>query len=201
MNKKRQEIWSKSNGKCWYCGVALSERWDVDHFHPVIRCPSTRLMSLPELDVIDNLVPSCKPCNNFKRSHEIEGFRFIINEQFDNVPKNSTGMRQLMRLNLVDIKRKPIEFWYEKQGINMPTINDILGVSKEAQDLEWKVDKSEYQYFYHSFEDGICTLRQMGSYWLVIYKKFGWEEKGRIEIKNSRQSIVMSQAAQWALAL
>lgn len=201
MNKKRREIWDKSQGKCWYCGCDLPERWDADHFHPVIRNPATGVMSLPELDVIDNLVPSCKPCNNFKHSYDIEGFRYIINEQFDNVPKNSTGMRQLMRLDLVDIERKPIVFWFEKQGIEMPTMSDILGISKEAQELEWKKDKTEYLYFYHSFDDGICTLRQMGSYWLVIYKKFDWGEKGRIEIENSRQSVVMAQAAQWALSL
>lgn len=201
MNKKRQAIWDKSGGKCWYCGCELPERWDADHFHPVIRNPSTGEMLIPELDVMENLVPSCKPCNNFKHSYDIEGFRWTINEQFENVPKNSTGMRQLMRLSLVDIESKPVIFWFEKQGITMPSMCDMIGISQEAQDFEWLQDKSEYESYYHEFDDGLCTMRQIGPYWLAIYKLYGWEEKGRIEIPNSRKSIAMAKAAQWAIDL
>lgn len=201
MNKKRQVIWDKSNGKCWYCGEPLGERWDADHFHPVIRHPGTNKMLCPEFDVIDNLVPSCKPCNNFKHSNTIEGFRFTISEQFKNVPKNSTGMRQLMRLNLVEIEKKPVVFWFEKEGITMPTAADLLGVSKEAQSIKWEQDKSEYQSFYHEFEDGICTLRHVGEYYLAIYKCWNWEEKGRERFDNSRLSLVKAKAAQWAVTL
>lgn len=201
MSKKRQAIWDKSGGKCWYCGTKLSEKWDADHFHPVIRHPGTQKMLIPEFDVIENLVPSCKPCNNFKHSHTIDGFRFVINEQFDNVPKNSTGMRQLMRLNLVDIERKPIEFWFESQGIGMPTESDLLGISKDAQGLIWEKDNSEYESYYHEFPDGICTLRHVGTSYLAIYKRFDWSEKGRENFDNSRRRIVMSKAAEWALGL
>lgn len=201
MNKKRKSIWDKSGGKCWYCGCELPERWDADHFHPVIRNPSTNEMLLPELNVVENLVPSCKPCNNFKHSYEIEGFRWAINEQFENVPKNSTGMRQLIRLGLVDIERKPVEFWFEKQDIKMPSMCDLMGISKEAQEFDWLKDKTEFESYYHKFDDGICTMRQIGPYWIAIYKLYGWEEKGRKEFPNSRKSIAMAQAAQWAINL
>lgn len=201
MNNKRKMIWEKSKGKCWYCGCDLKDRWDADHFHPVIRHPETKKMLCPEFDVIENLVPSCKPCNNFKHSNTIDGFKFIINEQFDNVPKNSTGMRQLMRLGLVDIDRKPIEFWYERQGIEMPTMSDLLGISKEAQNFKWDKDESEYESYYHEFDDGICTLRHVGDCYLVIYKLYNWDERGRISIPNSRQPIVKAKAAEWAIKM
>ncbi len=201
MNRKRQSVWDKSKGHCWYCGGKLGERWDADHFHPVIRHPGTKKMLCPELDVIDNLVPSCKPCNLFKHANTIEGFRYVINEQFDNVPKNSTGMRQLMRLGLVEIERKPVMFWFEQQGIVMPTAADLMGISKAAQALEWCKDETEYESYYYEFSDGICSLRHVGENYLAIYKHFDWTEKGRETFCNSRVTMVKALAAEWALTL
>lgn len=198
MNKKRKTIFDKSGGKCWYCGCDLSElKWQADHFHPVIRVEGKMLY--PELDRLDNLVPSCAPCNNFKTSACIEGFRFMVNEQFKNVPRGSTGMRQLIRLGLVDISVKPVNFWFEKQGLKVKSELEICGISKDAQCVEWKEDKQEYDYFSADFGAFLCTLRRMGSYWLVIAMSYEWEELGRAELANARLAKV--QAADWALKL
>lgn len=171
------------------------------HFYPVIRHPATKKMLVPELDVMDNLVPSCKPCNNFKHSSKIEGFRWDIEQQFTNTLKSSTGLRQLDRLGLIDLTPKPVVFWYEREKITMPTVNELIGISEAAQEVEWKKDESEYESYYHEFDDGICTLRHVGSQYLAIYKLYGWEEKGRKCFDNSRRSIVMAKAAEWALSL
>lgn len=198
MNKKRQSIFNKSSGHCWYCGSDLNgTKWQADHFYPVIRVDGKMLY--PELDTLDNLVPSCAPCNNFKTSANIEGFRFMVAEQFKNVPRGSTGMRQLVRLGLVDMSEKPVKFWFEQQGLKVKSELEICNISSEAQSVVWKKDEQEYDYFSASFDGFLCTLRKMGSYWLAIAISYDWEELGRIELPNAR--LAKLQAADWALAL
>ncbi len=198
MNKKRQVIWDKSGGKCWYCGCELPEKgWQADHFHSVIRVEGKMLY--PELDVMDNLVPSCAPCNNFKSSSSVEGMRFRVDEQFDNVPKNSTGMRQLMRLGLVEIYRKPIQFWFEAQGLTVKSEFEICGISRKARETHWHKDNSEPNYFHQWFGEVMVTLRHMGNYWLCIAIKPDWDTSQRVELSNGR--LVKEQAAEWALRL
>lgn len=214
MNKKRQIIWDKTGGKCFYCGNELPEKgWHADHFHPIVRdiVPVSREKSgvtsfttgkgcaYPELDTIDNLVPSCAPCNNFKHSYSIEGYRMMISEQFKNTLKNSTGLRQLDRLGLVDLIEKPVEFYFEKIGIKAPCEFEIIGISKEAKEVVWSKDHSEPRYYYAEFEGFICSLRHMGSYWLAIAKRYDWEELGRTEFSNGRH--VKVQSADWALKI
>lgn len=51
INKKRQAIWDKSNGHCWYCGCQLGEKgWHADHFEPVVRNLVTGKPHFPERD-------------------------------------------------------------------------------------------------------------------------------------------------------
>jgi 5-methylcytosine-specific restriction endonuclease McrA len=70
--KKRQKILAKTGGKCFYCGTELHYQevldwggkavqsialWDVDHVIPVSKGGGNEM---------DNLVPSCRSCNNKK---------------------------------------------------------------------------------------------------------------------------------------
>lgn len=214
MSKKRELIWNKTGGKCFYCGCELPKKgWHADHFHPIVReiVPVKNISGIttgyttgkecqyPELDTVENMVPSCAPCNNFKHSYSIDGYRKIIAEQFKNTLKNSTGLRQLERLGLVDLSEKPVEFWYEKEGIEPPCELKMIGISDEAKDLEWIRDNSEPCYFYHDFGRFICSLRRIDSYWLAIAIGSGWHEFGRKEFPNGRH--VMHQAAEWAIRL
>jgi hypothetical protein len=156
-------------------------------------------MLYPELDTIDNLVPSCAPCNNFKHSNNIEGYRSSIKEQFENVLKYSTGARQLDRMGLIEINLKSVTFWYEKQGIKMPPELGLVGISDKANKTKWIKDASEHNYFHQWFGDVMVTLRGMGSYWLVIAITQDWDTSNRIELPNGR--FVRGQAAEWALRL
>lgn len=201
MNKKmRAQILAKTNGVCFYCGCNLPEKgWQADHFHPVIRLG--KKMCYPELDTLENLVPSCAPCNNFKSASTIDGYRAMIADQFENVQKYSTGMRQLVRLGLVDMSPVPVRFWYEENGIKVRSIYEMIGVSKEAIELEWFKDTSEPNYYGVRMPDGICSIRHIGADWLVIYIGFDWEEKGRTKLPNGRLNLVKAQAAEWALKI
>lgn len=214
MNSKRKIIFEKTNGRCFYCGCNLPKTgWHADHFHPIVRrlednrdkngvligYKTGKDCLYPELDTIENLVPACAPCNNFKHSLSIEGYRRIVSDQFKNVLKNSTGLRQLERLGLIDIKEKPILFWYEKNNIEAPDEFKIIGISDAAKSIEWKKDNSEPDYYYHEFEGFICSLRRIGDYWLAIAMGYGWNELGRKQFPNGRH--VKPQVAEWAIRL
>lgn len=200
MNKKRQTIWNKSGGKCWYCGCELGEKgWHADHFHPIIRnyWKNDGSSVYPELDTIDNLVPSCAPCNNFKHSLSIDNYRSLCTDQFENIPKYTTGARQLQRLGLLDFTPKPVVFWYEQQDITMPSKYEMIGISDEALKVEWEKDKQESDYFSSDFGDFLCTLKGYGNKWVAIAINYDWEELSRETFPNSYD--VKALAAQWAI--
>ena len=67
MKIDRQKVYDKYNGHCAYCGKAISiKEMQVDHILPK-RNGGT--------NDIDNLNPSCRLCNHYKRAANIETFR------------------------------------------------------------------------------------------------------------------------------
>ena len=65
--KLREQVYQKYNGHCAYCGCELKIKdMQVDH-----------VLSKRNggADVIDNLNPSCRMCNHYKRANSIECFR------------------------------------------------------------------------------------------------------------------------------
>lgn len=175
MTSKRAVIFDKTGGKCLYCGADLTgTRWQADHVYPIIRHPETKTCVNPEFDTIENMFPSCGPCNNFKSTFDIEGFRWRIKEQFDNVLKYSTGARQLFRMGLLTINKDPdFKFWFERNNIHVPGKFELLGVTE----LTWNQDHSEPDSYYTETSLGICTLRYISNFgWLAIHTMVDWEQ-------------------------
>ena len=46
MNKKRQGIYDKSGGKCWYCGIELKKGWHMDHLQGGAKSKLSKLVLL-----------------------------------------------------------------------------------------------------------------------------------------------------------
>lgn len=61
-------IYSKTNGRCWYCGVEIPpfSDWQVEHQQPRSRGGTND---------IENLVPSCRACNVRKGRRTVEEYR------------------------------------------------------------------------------------------------------------------------------
>lgn len=126
MNKKtRQLVHDKCGGNCAYCGDTLGKRWTIDHvisqrnFLTSIknqwRIPKF-LSHLTEFDVnhIDNLLPSCRSCNNYKSSMDLELFRSEIGKLVDRLQAYSTQFKISTRFGLVRKTKKDIVFYFEK---------------------------------------------------------------------------------------
>ena len=66
----RETVYHKYGGHCAYCGKKLEYKdMQVDHIHP--KCFGGE-------DVIDNLNPSCRRCNHYKRGDGIEYLRTML---------------------------------------------------------------------------------------------------------------------------
>ena len=136
--KQRKAVLAKSAGHCWYCGDKLPENgWHVDHVEPVRReiksgdvCESPfgevpesikkllddGRMASPENDKIENMVPSCAPCNLFKGVFSVDQFRQEIALQITRARKRSVNFRTAERFGMLSVNTEPIVFWCEKQG-------------------------------------------------------------------------------------
>lgn len=65
--QKRVAVHEKYGGKCAYCGKIITYKdMQVDHVLPKYQDGT---------DDMDNLNPSCRRCNHYKRASSLEGFR------------------------------------------------------------------------------------------------------------------------------
>ena len=93
MKVRREKVWDKYNHHCAYCGNDLEYKdMQVDHFIP------QRLAwwfktdvyiskyNLPrDINHINNLMPSCRRCNHYKRSELPENFRETMKTIHDRI--------------------------------------------------------------------------------------------------------------------
>lgn len=180
----RSLIFDKSNGHCWYCGVNLvGTKWQADHFHPIIRYGDGRC-AYPQLDTMANLVPSCAPCNNYKLSSSIEAFRRNVAEQERLTLQASTGLRMLNRMGRITFSKDQVEFWFEKNGLSVPDIYEILGVSVESAHVKWRKDHTEPNVSYTTDAGCMLTLRWVNRDigYLAVATDDNWEQR-RLEFQ------------------
>lgn len=74
--KIRIKVWEKYNHHCAYCGCKLEYKdMQVDHIDSVyVHCDYKKENTLDEINDIDNLMPSCKQCNLYKSTFDLETF-------------------------------------------------------------------------------------------------------------------------------
>lgn len=123
----REKVHLKYGYKCGYCGIEIKyNEMQVDHIIPQNefithiknqwRIPEF-LKHLTESDVnhYDNLMPTCRVCNNWKGVFTIDAFRQEVFEQVKRLNDYSTNYRMAKKYNLVVETVKPIIFYFEKQ--------------------------------------------------------------------------------------
>ena len=127
MNKKlRQQVYEKFGGKCAYTGLPLPEDWQVDHMTSKIQHEWTTYYRHGDLDTIkkelktvdniDNLVPTLRIVNHYKRSLDLEGFRrymLLFHKRLAKLPKNTSVQRT------------------KERKIYMYKIAEVFGISPE----------------------------------------------------------------------
>lgn len=121
-------VYNKCNGHCAYCGEQiLITEMHVDHVKPLRRknkydkktkkWKRTGVVRSPQNDTIDNMLPSCAPCNLWKHSMNLEKFRRSVSNQAEKLYKKSTGFRLLFRFDIIEYNDKQIKFYFETMNI------------------------------------------------------------------------------------
>jgi len=79
----------------------------------------------PELDNIDNMLPACFSCNNYKHSATLEIFRKQIATALDKLNRDHTIYKIGKRFGLLHETPKPIVFYFETlQNIGINKTDD-----------------------------------------------------------------------------
>lgn len=130
--KDRKLIFDKYGGRCSYCGCELQKGWHVDHIKPVRRAwrfkerdgeffygkNGMRLKEYyflnPELDVIDNKIPSCPSCNINKHSASVEEFRSYIAQYVKSLNTRNVQYQMAKKYGLIEETLKPVIFYFER---------------------------------------------------------------------------------------
>ena len=90
--KERELILKKTNGRCAYCGEPLCRGFNIDHIAP---------FQYSRDDSFDNLMASCRSCNNYKWSWSLEQFRKEIESSVDKLRQYSVNFRFAERYGLI----------------------------------------------------------------------------------------------------
>jgi 5-methylcytosine-specific restriction endonuclease McrA len=107
MNKElRLSVYEKYSGNCAYCGCEIVwSAFQVDHIIPKQSGGS---------DDLENLNPACRQCNNFKNVFSLEEFRREVSMQVERARKYSVNFRTAERFGMIEVKPKPIVFYFEQ---------------------------------------------------------------------------------------
>lgn len=92
-------------GRCGYCGIK-PDHLHVDHIKP---------RAAGGTNALENLMPACPSCNNYKGIFSLEDFRIQIAEQVLRARKHSLNFRIAERFGLITVHEVPeIKFYFEK---------------------------------------------------------------------------------------
>jgi len=102
---KRLEVYNKYDGHCAYCGKIIQYTdMQVDHIKPQ-RQGGT--------DDVENLNPSCRSCNHYKRARNLEGFRRVMKTLHERVRKQYI-CKVAEDYGIIKVKPWDGKFYFEK---------------------------------------------------------------------------------------
>jgi 5-methylcytosine-specific restriction endonuclease McrA len=120
----RQKIHFKYGGKCAYCGNDITyKEMQVDHLTPIKlkhmyygNDASKRFYGVvgDNINSFENLMPSCRRCNHYKRSYKLEEYRKLMKSLHERI-----GMKYINKV-AIDygvIILQPFDglFYFEKE--------------------------------------------------------------------------------------
>lgn len=109
INKEtRHKVYMKYHGHCAYCGKEIAYKdMQVDHLIPLngYREQGT--------DDFENLMPSCRRCNHYKRANSLERFRQNIEEIPSKLMRDNYIFKVGVDYGFFDSENKNVRFYFE----------------------------------------------------------------------------------------
>lgn len=113
--EERMTVYQKYDGHCAYCGKSI--RYDdmqVDHLIPQYHYDSSKFVDeWDKIDTLENWMPSCRRCNNYKRAHTLESFRHLIETIPIKLERGSFIYKVGMDYGFYDVEPKHVKFFFE----------------------------------------------------------------------------------------
>ena len=110
--QQRQQVYNKYNGHCAYCGCELEYKdMQVDHLIPLNDWNNSHTDE--ELWSMDNLMPSCRLCNHYKRNYTLEHFREAIEKIPFKLNRDSYIYRVGVKYGMVLANEYNVKFYFE----------------------------------------------------------------------------------------
>ena len=112
--KTRELVLNKYGGKCAYCGCELTiSTMQVDHIKSVYKsCLENGYVYIQD-DSFDNLNPSCRQCNFYKGTLDIEQFRNKIKTILYETCQNTFQAKLAKKLGMMKVAQFD-KFYFEK---------------------------------------------------------------------------------------
>lgn len=109
----RKIVYEKYGGHCAYCGCELSlSEMQVDHIKSVYK---SEYIGEEADDCLDNYMPSCRQCNFYKSTFDLETFRKRITDIMFQRLKEDFNYRLALKYGMIfETEQKPIVFYFEK---------------------------------------------------------------------------------------
>jgi len=112
--EERIKIWNKYNKRCAYCGIKLEyKNMQVDH---LVAVEGARLKTY-DIHSFNNLMPSCRSCNYYKRNSSLDGFRrnvFHIFRSFTDTHPARFTINLAIRYGIIKLTPWDGLFYFEK---------------------------------------------------------------------------------------
>ncbi len=109
----RQKVWLKYNKHCAYCGKELEYKdMQIDHLKPLAYAPFPDDKK-SEVNSFENLMPSCRRCNHYKRANNLEQFRRLIETLHERI-ESQYIMKVAIDYGVIEIRPFNGKFYYEQ---------------------------------------------------------------------------------------
>ncbi len=116
--KERKAVYEKYDGHCAYCGCELELKdMQVDHIESIRRHEIDDVLGIEDIcdkwiNTLENLNPSCRMCNFYKGTMEIEGLREQLGHLIGRLEKIYI-FRLALKYGLISVNKKQIRFYFE----------------------------------------------------------------------------------------
>jgi 5-methylcytosine-specific restriction endonuclease McrA len=111
----RKSIYDKYSGHCAYCGTKMDFKdMQVDHYHPKHKkCYfDDNDNQWKDVNNINNLMPSCRTCNHYKRGDLPENFKQLMMTLHERIEKIYI-VRVAIKHGILSMKQFDGKFYFE----------------------------------------------------------------------------------------
>ena len=111
----RKAVHNKYNRHCAYCGTEIPIfNMQIDHLIPFEFAEAYAARGI-DLNAIENLMPSCRSCNNYKSSLTLEKFRQAIERWPEVLQRDNVTYRNAVRFGMIEPMPHKVTFYFEEE--------------------------------------------------------------------------------------